>query len=84
MKSNDEAYKIMKQSNKLAMVGLIGGGVGGGLVAYQIGIHTNGGTLNRNLVVIGVGVFILFYPLAVISSYKMKRAVEKYNLGLLE
>lgn len=82
MKSNSEAYDLMKKSTSQASGATIVSMIGGGLVGWPIGTALGGGDPNWALAGAGLGVITLSAIIYSSAQKKATQAVSLYNEGL--
>lgn len=82
MKTNPEAYRLIKKANTNQIVATIIGAAGGGLTGWPLGAAVGGGDPNWALAGIGAGLVAVSIPFATTSNKKAREAVEVYNSSL--
>ena len=82
MSGNSEALTTYNNGMALGTVGTIFGGIGGGLIGWDLGTRLGGGQGNGKLLAVGAvstGVGLVF---ALISEANLKKSVTLYNSKL--
>ena len=82
MSGNSEALKTFNSGQALGTVGVIFGGIGGGLIGWDLGTRLGGGEGNGTLLAIGgvtTGIGLVF---ALIGDANVKKSVTLYNSRL--
>ena len=82
MKSNQQAFKLIKKAQLNNTLASITGFIGGGLIGWTIGTAIVGGDTNWSLAGIGAGIVVIGIPISLNSDKKAKQAVELYNSSL--
>lgn len=82
MKTNTDAYQLMKSAKTNMIWGSILGGVGGALIGFPIGTSIGGGKANWTLAAVGAGVALASIPLNSAYNKKSSEAVTLYNAGI--
>ncbi len=82
MKTNTNAYELMKSAKTNMIWSTVLGGIGGGLVGFPIGTAIGGGKPNWVLAGIGAGIIVASIPLNSAYNKKSKEAVSLYNEGV--
>ena len=83
MKSNTDAYHLMKSAKTSAIWSKILGFAGGFMVGYPIGSAIGGGKANWTLVGVGAGFIVAAIPLNSTFNKKSTKAIKLYNAGVL-
>ena len=82
MSENSEALKTFNSGQALGTVGNVFGGVGGGLIGWDLGARLGGGEGNGTLLAIGAVVTGVGLGFALIGYAKVKKSVTLYNSKL--
>lgn len=82
MKSNTNAFELIKKGRTNRSLSGVLGFVGGGLVGWPLGTAIAGGKENWTLAGIGAGLIIVSIPISLSSNKKINQAVELYNASL--
>ena len=82
IKSNKEAYALMKKANGSRAVGSVVGSIGGFMVGYTLGSAIGGGKISTPVLLAGGALIGISLPFG--SSFKKNatKAVDVYNQGL--
>lgn len=84
MKSNQEAYDLIKKAKSNTTLASVFGGLGGALVGWPLGTALGGGDPNWVLAGVGAGLIVIGIPISVGANKKAKEAVGLYNASLNE
>ena len=82
MKSNNQAYKLMKKAKSNNTISGIIGFVGGGMMGWPIGRSFAGEKFNWTLFGIGAGIAAISIPISGKSIKDTKKAIDIYNSSL--
>lgn len=82
MKSNQQAFQLIKKAQSNNTLASIIGFAGGGLIGWPIGTALGGGDANWALAGIGAGLVAVAIPLSSGVNKNAKAAVELYNASL--
>jgi hypothetical protein len=66
----------------IGKVGVVFGGIGGGLIGWDLGTRLGGGEGNGTLIAAGAGVIGIGLSLALIGDSNVKKSVTMYNSRL--
>ncbi|KGL62033.1 hypothetical protein [Polaribacter sp. Hel1_85] len=82
LKSNTEAFDLMKSAKSNYTWATVLGGAGGALVGFPIGTAIGGGDAKWELA--GAGAALILVAIPILNNYnkKAKKAVEIYNNGI--
>lgn len=81
MKTNSEAYSLVKSAQSNNTVASVIGGIGGFMVGWNLGTALGGGEPNWGVAGIGAGLIVVSIPISLSFNKKVKKAVETYNRG---
>ncbi len=82
MKSNTEAYQLIKSAKTNNGMAMVLGGVGGALIGWPLGTAMGGGEPNWTLAGIGAGLVVVSIPISSKANKKALKAVAIYNANL--
>ncbi|WP_445735079.1 hypothetical protein [Mariniflexile sp.] len=82
MKSNPQAFELIKKAQSNNTIAYIIGLTGGGLIGWQTGTNSAGGNANWTLAGVGAGLIAVGIPISLGVDKKKKQAVELYNSSL--
>jgi hypothetical protein len=81
MKTNNEAYSLVKSAQSNNTIASVIGGVGGFMVGWTLGTALGGGEPNWAVAGVGAGLIVVSIPISHSFNKKVKKAVETYNRG---
>lgn len=84
MKSNTNAFELMKKGRTQRSLSAVLGFAGGGLIGWPLGTALGGGEANWTLAGIGAGLIVIGIPISSSANKKINQAVELYNASLNE
>lgn len=79
LRSNEEAYNLIKSAQTNNILAQILAGIGGYMIGYPVGTAIGGGDPNWTLAGIGAGVIVVAIPVIQRSNNQAKKAVDIYN-----
>lgn len=79
IKSNTNAFKLIKEGRTNRSLSAALGFIGGGLIGWPIGTVLGGGKANWTMAGIGSGLIILAIPISSGANKKINQAVKLYN-----
>lgn len=82
LKTNSEAYELIKPAKSNNTLATILGVGGGALIGWPIGTALGGGDPNWVLAGVGAGLLVIAIPISSSANKKAKEAVELYNSSL--
>lgn len=82
MKSNSQAFNLIKKAQSNNIISSILGYAGGGLIGFPIGSAISGGDANWTLAGIGAGLVAIGIPISSNVNKKTKQAIDLYNSSL--
>ena len=82
VKSNPEAYKIMKNAQESRDLGTIMGSIGSFVAGYAVGRSLGPRTLDKRTLIFGSALVLVSIPFSSGFSAKTLKAVKIYNAGL--
>lgn len=82
MKSNSDAFELMKKGRTNRSLSAVLGFAGGGLIGWPIGTALAGGDANWTMAGIGAGLIVIGIPISSSANKKINQAVELYNASL--
>jgi hypothetical protein len=82
IKSNKEAYSLMKNAKDKRDIGVIMGSIGGFMVGYSLGASLGEGKLDKISLGLGGSLVLLSIPFSSGYTVKTFKAVKIYNNGL--
>jgi len=82
MSGNSEALKMFNSGQALGITGMILGGIGGGLIGWDLGARLGGGKGNGTLLVVGAATAGVGLCFALIGDANVKKSVTLYNSTL--
>lgn len=80
VKSNSEAYQLVKSAKSMDFFAQALVAVAGGMMVYPITL--SGGEPNWTIVGIGIGLAVVYIPVNMNINSKLKKGVELYNKGI--
>lgn len=81
MKTNNEAYSLVKSAQSNNTIASVIGGVGGFMLGWNLGTALGGGEPNWAVAGVGAGLIVVSIPISHSFNKKVKKAVETYNRG---
>lgn len=82
MRTNEQAYQLIKSARSNLRIGQVIGLVGGGMIGWTLGEATSGQKPNWALAGAGVALVVATIPISYNFNKKVKKAMDTYNAGV--